>query len=112
MNDIVTLVKRAHRRDDTGKLILDDDGKPIVDESGRVVFCGVRSIGQQEFYQASTTTFRPELKLILADYLDYQDEQLADYNGRRYRVVRTYRTGQELELIVERAPAEDGEAHG
>ena len=56
--------------------------------------------------------FHPELKLVLADYLDYQDEQLADYNGQRYRVIRTYRTGQALELIVERAPVEDGDARG
>lgn len=112
MTDILRLVKRTQRRDDRGKLTLDDDGKPIVDESARVVFCGVRSIGQREFYQASAADFHPELKLVLADYLDYQDEQLADYNGRRYRVIRTYRAGQELELIVERAPVEEGEASG
>lgn len=78
----------------------------------RQVFCGLRSIGQKEFYAASTTDFRPELKFILADYLDYNDETLVKYEGRVYRVLRTYRDGLQLELIVERAPAEDGEVYG
>lgn len=80
--------------------------------TSREVFCGLHSIGQKEFYAASTTDFRPELKFILADYLDYNDETLVKYEGRFYRVLRTYRTGLQLELIVERAPAEDGEAYG
>ena len=43
-----------------------------------------------------------------ATSLDYDDEQLIEYNGRRFRVLRTYRTGQELELTVQRASAEEG----
>lgn len=78
----------------------------------RAVFCGVRSIGQREFYEASATDFHPEIKFVLADYLDYADETLADYNGQRYRIIRTYRTGHELELVAERAPVEDGELYG
>lgn len=78
----------------------------------REVFCGFRSIGMREFYAANGTDFHPELKLVLADYLDYNGETLADYNGQRYRILRTYRQGQELELTLERAPAEDGEADG
>ena len=104
MTEILTLIQRTVARD--------DQGDPAIRETSRVVLCGVRSIGQQEFYQASATDFHPELKLVLADYLDYQDEQLVEYDGRRYRVIRTYRTGQELELIVERAPVEDGGLDG
>ena len=44
---------------------------------------------------------------MLADYLDYDGEVLIQYNDELYRVVRTYRTGQELELTAERAPAEE-----
>ncbi len=92
MNDVAVLIKREH-------------GKDAV---RREVFCGFRSIGMKEFYAASTTDFRPELRLVLADYLDYDDETLVEYNGQLYRVLRTYRTGQELELTLERAPQEDG----
>ena len=93
MNEVVTLIKREYGNDDVK----------------REVFCGFRSIGMREFYAASSTDFHPEAKLVLADYLDYNGETLADYDGQRYRIIRTYRTGQELELTLERAPAEDGE---
>lgn len=97
MNEVAILIKRTY------------DGATRV-ETKREVFCGFRSIGMKEFYSANSTDFRPELKLILADYLDYDDETLAEYNGVRYRILRTYRVGQELELTLERAPVEEGEA--
>lgn len=92
MNEVITLIKRTPGTDDTTK---------------RVVLCGLRSIGQAEFYQSHAVDIHPEAKFILADYLDYDDETLVDWNGKRYRVLRTYRTGQELELTVERASAEE-----
>lgn len=94
MIEVVTLIKRTW----TGA---------VRKETTRDVLCSIRSVGQREFYEAFATDYRPELKIVLADYLDYQDEQLLTYNGQRYRVLRTYRTGQELELTVERASAEE-----
>ena len=99
MNEIAVLIKR------------DYEGATRV-ETRREVFCGFRSIGMREFYAANSTDYRPELKLVLADYLDYNGETLADYEGQRYRILRTYRVGQELELTLERAPLEEGEADG
>lgn len=96
MTEVAILIKREYGKDD----IL------------REVLCEVRSIGMKEFYSASSTDFRPELKLVLADYLDYEGETLADFNGVRYRILRTYRTGQTLELTLERAPEDEGEADG
>lgn len=95
MNEILTLVKAT------------DYGREM-----RGVFCGVRSIGMKEFYSASATDFHPEIKFVLADYLDYNGETLAEYGGQVYRIIRTYRTGQELELTAELAPAEDGDFYG
>ena len=80
----------------------------IKGESRREVFCRLASIGMKEFYEASAQDFYPELKFILADYLEYDNERLCEHNGQTYRVLRTYRTGQELELIVARASAEEG----
>lgn len=99
MNEVAILIKREY------------DGATRV-ETSREVLCGVRSIGMKEFYSANSTDFRPELKLVLADYLDYNDETLAKYNGVMYRILRTYRAGQELELTLERAPAEEDESDG
>lgn len=99
MNEVAVLIKREYK------------GATRV-ETKREVLCGFRSISMKEFYSANSTDYRPELKLVLADYLDYNGETLADYNGTRYRILRTYRTGQELELTLERAPAEEGVADG
>lgn len=111
MNEVLTLIKRINVTDESGKPILDNSGKPKVDETHRKVFCGTRSIGQKEFYQAHATDFHPEIKFVLADYLDYEGETLVDYSELRYRIIRTYRTGHEIELIAQRAPVEDGAAY-
>ena len=87
-------------------ILIADDG------TQREVFCEVRSIGQKEFYDSYATDFYPELKLVLADHLDYEGERLVKHEEQRYRVIRTYRAGQSLELTVERAPAEAGGIYG
>lgn len=84
----------------------------VTETSSRDVLCGLCSIGLTEFYQAQATNYRPELKFVLADYLDYQGETYIRYNGDLYVVIRTYRTGQELEIIVGRASAEEVELYG
>lgn len=84
----------------------------ITESSRRVVFCRVQSIGQAEFYQAQVTNITPELKFVLQDYLEYNGELYAEYDGTLYRVARTYRAGQQLELTCTRASAEEVEAYG
>ncbi len=90
MNDVISLVASAQS--------VDDYGDPVCRETSRQVFCEVASIGQKEFYQAHATGLKPEIKFRLADYLDYQDEKIVLYAGKRYRVLRTYRSGQMLEI--------------
>lgn len=94
MVEILTLIQKAQD--------VDDYGDPIITENTREVFANLGSIGQKEFYQAHAVGLQPELKFVLADYLDYDDEPLVEHNGQRYRVLRTYRKGQELELTVYR----------
>lgn len=81
-------------------------------DSRREVFAGLRSVGHTEFYEAYATELRPELKFVLTDYLDYEGETLVKYNGDLYRVIRFYRTGQEMELTVGRASAEEVALYG
>lgn len=97
MNEVITLILRTPGTDEISK---------------RQVYCRVASIGLTEFYQASAQDIHPEAKFILADYLDYNGETLLDYTdyrgkSERYRILRTYRTGLELELVVVRASAEE-----
>lgn len=81
-------------------------------ETERTVFCRMASVGQREYYEAQAVDVYPECKFILADYLEYDNERLCEYDGQRYRVLRTYRAGQELELVVTRASAEEGGIYG
>ena len=91
MNDVILLVGETTRRE---------------------VFASLRSIGQSEFYQAHAIDYHPELKFVLADHLDYQNESLVKHDGTLYRVLRTYRAGRELEIVVTRASAEEVELYG
>lgn len=91
MNESITLIEGTSRRD---------------------VLCGLRSVGHAEFYEANSTGYQPELKFVLADYLDYEGETLVKYGASLYRVIRTYRDGLELELTVCRASAEEVELYG
>lgn len=90
MNDIITLVSDSGRRD---------------------VFAELRSISQTEHYQAAAVDYHPEYKFVI-DYLDYQAETLVEHEGTLYRVVRTFRAGQALEIVVERASAEEVKLYG
>lgn len=100
MNDVLTFITRVQSSDEYGD--------PVVTETERTIFCREASVGQKEFYQAHAVGLKPELKLVIADYLDYRGEQLLYYVPRGqtapelFRILRTYRTGQELELVVYR----------
>ena len=94
MNDIMTLIATTTSEDEYGD--------PVVTQTRREVFCDVASIGQKEFYQAQAVGLQPEIKFILADHLDYEGEQLVEYDGQLLRVLRTYRTGHALEIVCYR----------
>jgi hypothetical protein len=87
-------------------LLIGEDGER------REVFAKQQSIGMTEFYQAAATDYRPELKFTLTDYLDYNGETFAKFEGTLYRIMRTYRAGQEIELTLTRASAEEVEMYG
>lgn len=84
----------------------------IEGDSRRDVFCGLRSVGHTEFYEAHSVDYHPELVFVLSDYLDYAGESLVKHDAVLYRVIRTYRTGQELEITVGRASAEEVALYG
>lgn len=73
------------------------------EETRRRVFCRARSIGMQEAYQAMATGLNPEIKIILAHDFEYQDEQELEYEGKRYKIIRTYVTEADgIELTCQR----------
>lgn len=72
-----------------------------VTETSRQVYCTVRTVGMSEAYAAMSYGLHPELVFLLSEYTDYQGEKIAEYAGKRYRIVRTYRANQGIELTCE-----------
>lgn len=98
-NEIIKLIKETKSVNEYGDL--------AVTTTEKVVFAEVQSIGMSEFYQAQATGLRPEIKFIIADYLDYNGEQALKYTPysgteQKYKIIRTYRNGNELELTAKR----------
>lgn len=86
---------------------INEYGDTVVAKSERPVFAQLRSIGQSEFYQAQAVGLKPEIKFVLSDFLEYQNEKIIRYtpfNGQEeeYTVLRTYRANNELEIVCKR----------
>lgn len=98
MDDVIKLL--------TSKYTLDEYGNHVEEIAPRVVYCKVRSVGRTEFYQASQNDMHPSFVFILSHYKDYMGEKdllYTDWTGRekRFSIVRTYRTGDSIELTAE-----------
>lgn len=79
----------------------DGFGDPVMQkQSSEMVFAEKRSIAQSEFYQAQTPGKKPEIKFIITDHLDYQDQEYLIYNGTRYKILRTYQKPGSDELEI------------
>lgn len=104
-NEVIKLVAEAKS--------VDEYGDTIAVETERKVFAELKSIGQSEFYQAHAVGLKPEIKFVLSDYLEYANEKIVKYQAfnqteeEAYTVLRTYRNGNELELVCKRGIDED-----
>ena len=56
-------------------------------------YCRVESVSRSEFYRARENGLEPEYVFVLSEYADYNGEKIVEYNGKRYRVIRTYVAG-------------------
>ena len=98
-NDLITLKKETNT--------VNEYGDTVQTFTSRNVFAEVKSIGQSEFYQAQATGLKPEIKFVIADFADYQDEKIISYcpyGGvtEDYTVLRTYRNKINLEIVCKR----------
>lgn len=91
-NEVIYLVTKQSATNEVG-----DQIETLVKE---MRFAKLMSIGQAEFYQAQAQGLKPEIKFKLADYLDYEGQEIVIYNGFQYKVLRTFRTGNEIEIVV------------
>lgn len=83
-------------------------GDLVDTETVKTVFAETMSIGQNEFYQANATGFRPEIKFIIPNFWEYSGEEQVEWTPFmsqtpvRYHVIRTYQNGQNIELTCQR----------
>ena len=86
---------------------VDEYGDTTTTETERTIFAEVKSIGQNEFYQAQAVGLKPEIKFVIADFADYQNEKKLKYTSfggteEVYSILRTYRTKYNLEIVCAR----------
>lgn len=92
----ITLIKEVDGRNAYGDLV-----KTLV---RRTVYAGEYSVGMSEVYQGMAVGFKPEVKFLLTNWLDYQGEERVEYipfgfaDPIHLRVLRTYNDGDALEL--------------
>lgn len=80
----------------------DDIGNQIPIEKETEIFCNVKSVSRNEFYNAATTGLKPSLVFVVHDY-EYNGEEIVKFEDNKYKVIRTYRKNvEELELTCEK----------
>lgn len=90
-NELIYLVSTNKTTNDVGDMIANETKVPR--------FAKLKSIGQSEFYQAQAQGLKPEIKFIISDYLDYDNQEIVIHNNFRYKVLRTFRSGNEIEIV-------------
>ena len=66
------------------------------------VFAEVRSVGMRESYEALSIGLHPEIVFSLTNEADYDGQRQVIWNNVTYKVVRTYVSGDGIELTCER----------
>lgn len=80
----------------------DDIGNQISIEKKKEIFCNVKSVSKNEFYNAAATGLKPSLVFIIHSY-EYENEEKVEFEGTIYNVIRTYIVNSEqLELTCEK----------
>ena len=93
MTDVITLIAET--------ITTDDYGREETTETKRTVFCETYSITRSEFYSAADAEISPEYRFNVF-FGDYAGERIVEYQGERYAVYRTFRSGDYMELYAER----------
>lgn len=81
----------------------DSDGNETIERTSRMVFCRVRSVSRDEYYDAATDDLKPEVMITISHRIDYDSEKLVEFNGEYYDVIRTYWREDEVELTLQKS---------
>lgn len=81
---------------------VDDIGQQVPQETYREVFCNITGVSADEWFNAGKAGLRAEYRATMFLY-DYHGEELAELDGVRYGIYRTYVGRNEtIELYLER----------
>lgn len=91
---VITLISVQH--------ISDAIGQQVPHEIFRDVFCNITSVSASEWFDAGKAGLKAEYRATVFSY-DYQGEELAELDGVRYGIYRTYvGKNENVELYLER----------
>lgn len=91
---VLTLISKSYTTDSIGQRV------PV--ETARLVFCNLRSVNRAEWFNGGQVGLKPELVATMFAP-DYEGEDIAEIDGVRYGVYRTYLGAWEsIELYLER----------
>ena len=86
----------------------DDFGVWRTTETQRTIFCDVRSVTRDEFFDAGRAGLNPAYRFDVFGP-DYAGESICEYKGSRYAIYRTYAARNDtLELYAERKGGTNG----
>ena len=93
-SEVLTLIAVSYTQDAIGQQV------PM--ETRREVFCNLSSVSASEWFEAGQAGLNPEYRAIMFVY-DYNGEKIAELEGNRYGVYRTYLGRDDMiELYLER----------
>lgn len=91
----LTLIKKT--------VTYDELGIPLISEAKTTILCNEKSVARTEFYTAAAIGLKPEIVFVIHED-EYQEQQIVEYDGKRYDVLRTYvgdKTGRGYQLAAD-----------
>lgn len=82
---------------------IDDIGQEAVTETKSTVMGNIRSVSRSEWFDAGANDINAEYVVTVYDF-EYADQTVAEINGTRYGIYRTYRAANSdiIELYLEK----------
>lgn len=80
----------------------DEIGQEIKKPVEKKILCAIKSVSRNEFYAAAQAGLKPEITFIIHAY-EYNGEKEVEFEGEKYKVIRTYmKDFEEMELVCEK----------
>lgn len=78
---------------------LDDIRQPVMQETSSTIYATMLEITRTEWAAAQQQSLSPSFRLLVF-FRDYNGENIAELNGKRYLIYRTFGAGDYIELYL------------